>query len=147
MRWGYALAMHIPGLQLDGGAEGLAGLPWRSTRYAGIEWLDLAAETLGKGAGDETSGATSGDLASQSETVLIRMAPGCGYPRHRHTGPEDVLVLAGGYRDEDGRTFEAGQFVRYPSGSEHSPVAIGGELESAEPCILFAVAPEGTEIV
>lgn len=130
--------MQIPGLQLAGDSEALAGLPWRSTRYEGIEWLDLVGSQDG-----EQEGADS----EASQTVLIRMAPGCGYPRHRHMGPEDVLVLAGGYRDDDGRTFEAGQFVRYPSGSEHTPVALESPPGSSEPCILFAVAHHGTELV
>lgn len=125
--------MQIPGLQLACDRESLEGLPWRATRYEGIDWLDLV-------------GGEDGADGSSSQTVLIRMAPGCGYPRHRHLGPEDVLVLSGGYRDEDGRTFEAGQFVRYPSGSEHSPVAMGTSIDSSEPCILFAVAHGGTEL-
>ncbi len=130
--------MQIPGLQLAHDAEGLAALPWRATHYEGIDWLDLVGTP---------GGTQEGAQDSPSQTVLIRMAPGCGYPRHRHIGPEDVLVLAGGYRDEDGRTFEAGQFVRYPAGSEHTPVAIGSASESSDPCILFAVAHHGTELV
>ena len=130
--------MKIPGLHLVGDSGALEALPWRPTHYEGIEWLDLAAAS---------EGARGGDSSTGSQTVLIRMAPGCGYPRHRHLGPEDVLVLAGGYSDEDGRTFEAGQFVRYAAGSEHSPTALGSRNESSEPCILFAVAHGGTQVV
>lgn len=137
--------MQIPGLQLAADVEGLAELPWRATRYEGIDWLDLVG-AQSEASGDTSRGAPADGEQNPSQTVLIRMAPGCGYPRHRHIGPEDVLVLAGGYRDEDGRTFEAGQFVRYPSGSEHAPVAIGSGPESSEPCILFAVAHCGTEL-
>lgn len=129
--------MQIPGLQIAPDEEGLAALPWRATRYEGIEWLDLVAPEAEQ-PGERAS--------SPSQTVLIRMAPGCGYPRHRHIGPEDVLVLAGGYRDEDGRTFEAGQFVRYPQGSEHTPVALGSASDSSDACILYAVAHQGTEL-
>ncbi len=113
-------------------------LAWRSTRHAGVEWIDLAPSE-----GDGS--------APASMTVLIRMAPGHGYPRHCHVGPEDVLVLAGGYVDGDGRRFVAGAFVRYPEGSEHEPVAIGdaGEPPSSDnpACVLFAVAHAGTERV
>ncbi|QDV07730.1 ChrR Cupin-like domain protein [Planctomycetes bacterium Poly30] len=130
--------MNIPGLGIDPEAEGadLASLPWRATRHAGIEWLDLVTEDSGRGPG-------------KASTVLIRMAPGCGYPMHRHLGPEDVLVLAGGYRDEDGRTYRAGDFVRYPAGSEHTPVALGGvekEGQALPACVLFAVAHGGTVV-
>ena len=80
--------------------------------------------------------------------MVIRMAPGCGYPPHRHVGAEDVLVLRGGYRDEMGEHLE-GTFVSYPAGSTHAPVARGDRNlpESAEnpPCILFAFARGGVE--
>ncbi|MEM1449890.1 MAG: cupin domain-containing protein [Planctomycetota bacterium] len=123
--------MDVPGLRIDGRLD---GLPWRATRHEGVEWIDLVDEA-----------------ADASQTVLIRMAPGCGYPRHRHIGPEDVLVLDGGYADGDGRTFRAGSFVRYPAGSEHSPVALGEPGAPADgdnrSCVLFAVAHGGTEVV
>lgn len=84
-------------------------------------------------------------------TVLIRMAPGSGYPTHRHLGPEDVLILAGGYADDDGRIHSAGSFVRYPAGSVHQPTALGladePVSESNPACVLYAVAHGGTERV
>ena len=131
--------MKIPGLQLESSPE---ELPWRSTRDEGIHWIDL------RRAGDlEPESADGNDL---SMTVLIKMDPGRGYPRHRHLGAEDVLVLAGGYADDDGRVFRAGEFVRYPAGSEHTPVALGSAEESIGPnnpaCVLFAVAHGGTEL-
>jgi anti-sigma factor ChrR (cupin superfamily) len=127
--------VQIPGLRLDAPLDELA---WRSTHQDGVEWIDLA--------GVESEGARQAAM-----TVLIRMAPGCGYPHHRHIGSEDVLVLAGGYVDGDGQHYTAGSFVRYPAGSEHQPVAIGdrGEPISGDnpACILFAVAHAGTDIV
>ena len=74
--------------------------------------------------------------------ALIRMEPCCGYPRHGHRGPEHVLVLRGGYRDERGE-HRAGAFVQYERGSEHAPVALAG----AEPCVLLAVADEGVTLL
>ncbi len=124
--------MKIPGLFVSPDAQGdIASLAWRTTRYPGVDWIDLASSSDG------------------TATVLIRMAPGCGYPEHRHVGPEDVLVLSGGYRDDDGTgsgaEHRAGTFVRYPEGSVHSPIAL--EEPSGEPCLLFAVAHRGTERV
>ena len=116
--------MHLPGLAVLGP---LGELPWRETRHAGVQWLDLAPESEGP-----------------ARTVLIRMGPGCGYPRHLHLGPEDVLVLSGGYTDDDGRVLRAGDFVRYPAGSEHAPLANGGPGDPD--CVLFAVAHGGTEL-
>ena len=113
---------------------GLEGLPWQQTRHEGVQWIDLA-------------GAEDGP----SMTVLIRMAPGRGYPAHLHVGAEDVLVLSGGYRDGDGFELLAGGFHRYPAGSVHAPVALGdaGHPEGAanRACVLFAVAHGGTELV
>lgn len=81
--------------------------------------------------------------ASDRETgrvvALIRMAAGCGYPRHRHVGAEEVLVLQGGYRDELGE-HQTGQWVRYERDSIHGPVALA---ETTLPCVLLAVAHEG----
>lgn len=119
----------IPGFvaQLDLGA-----IPWRATRYVGIEWFRLTA----------ASHSDADDAEAGSRAVLIRMAPGRGYPGHRHTGVEDVLVLTGGYRDELG-THGAGTFLRYPVGSEHHPVAVGSAEMSEGPanpaCVLLAV--------
>ena len=119
-------------------AEG--DVPWRSTEWPGIRWHLLASVE------EESS---EGAAAGRGATVLIRMEPGCGYPAHTHLGVEEVLVLAGGYRDELG-VYEVGQFVRYPGGSRHTPVALG---DAARPvggdnpaCLLFASARGGIEL-
>lgn len=72
--------------------------------------------------------------------VMIKMAPGSSYPRHRHKGAEELLVLQGGYRDDLGE-HRAGEFVRYEDGSTHQPVALPGE-----DCVFFAIAQEGIEL-
>ena len=83
-------------------------------------------------------------------TVLIRMEPGCGYTPHRHVGTEDVLVLAGGYRDEFG-TYRQGDHVHYDPGSAHAPCALGERgrpVDEANPaCILYSTVPEGIELL
>jgi putative transcriptional regulator len=79
--------------------------------------------------------------ANAGSTVLIRMDPGCGYPRHEHLDVEEVLCLAGGYADELGEV-RAGDYVRYERGTAHAPVASPGDA-----CILFAVARGGIRIV
>lgn len=113
----------------------LTAIPWRSTRYEGIEWHRLTAR--------EESTRDSAD----GSAVLIRMAPGRGYPGHRHLGPEDVLILTGGYRDELG-VHAAGTYLRYSAGSEHNPVALGSSREPEGPsnpsCVLFALT-RGTQ--
>lgn len=124
--------MQIPGFHPSVQTQ---DLPWRATSSKGVEWYLLATE-------DESGRAEGG------ATVLIRMAPGCGYPPHRHLGVEEVLVLAGGYCDDLGEHL-TGSFIRYPRGSEHSPVAIGDASRPIGPdnpaCVLFASARGGTE--
>ena len=73
--------------------------------------------------------------------VLIRMEPGSRYPGHRHSGPEELLVLEGAFEDENGR-YEAGDFVRHATGTSHHPYCpVGGER-----CSFFAIAREGIEL-
>ena len=122
-------------LQLDD-----ASIPWRSTSHPGISW-----HSLDLNAGEPEA---AGLRKAKDAVVLIRMAPGRGYPPHRHLGSEDVLILQGGYADELGEHL-AGTFLRYAAGSAHSPVACGdpGLPESAEnpACILFAIARGGVQ--
>jgi anti-sigma factor ChrR (cupin superfamily) len=114
-----------------------AALPWRSTRHAGIEWFPL-----------HPPAEAAGPTGPRDSTVLIRMAPGRGYPRHRHLGVEEVLILCGGYRDERGE-HGPGTYLRYEPHSEHTPVALGDAGAPIGPhnpaCILFAVARGGVQ--
>ena len=105
----------------------LAAIPWRTTRYLGVEIHFYSS--------DEPTGRV---------VALIRMAPGHGYPRHRHRGAEEVLVVQGGYRDELGE-YRAGEVVFYPDGSAHSPVALDTPAGTA--CVLLAVAHEGITLL
>lgn len=50
--------------------------------------------------------------------VLLRLAPGTGYPVHHHEVAEEVFVLEGVYEDLDGR-YGPGTYLRYPPGSSH----------------------------
>jgi len=117
----------------------MAALPWRSTKDPGVQWLPLHLEE------SESFGARRG-----GGTVLIRMEPGKGYLAHRHVGWEDVLVLQGGFRDQGGE-YRQGDFVHYPAGSEHAPVALGNAAQPSSPvnpaCILYATVPLGIELL
>jgi putative transcriptional regulator len=103
----------------------LQAIPWRTTRHPGVRIHFYAV-----------------DERTRRAVVLIAMEPGCGYPRHRHRGPEEVLVLQGGYRDARGEHRE-GDYVRYEDGTEHEPVALPG----AATCVLFAIAHEGIALL
>lgn len=104
----------------------LAAIPWQPTRHPGlaIHFYERPA-----------------DRRAGRVVALIRMEPGSGYPRHRHCGPERVLVLQGSYRDEFGE-HGRGEFVTYEDGTTHTPIATGG----GDACVLLAVAYEGIEL-
>ena len=112
-------------------------IEWQPTGIDGIELSPLHPESVARG-------------EPAQATVLIRMSPGVGYPRHRHLDVEEVLVLRGGYRDELGE-YRCGDYVRYEAGSVHSATALGdaGLPETPEnpACVLFASARGGIEIL
>lgn len=114
----------------------LSNVPWQQTRYPG-----MAIHFYRSGRRD-ADGDRDGDRGSQRVVALIRMDPGCGYPRHKHQGTEAVLVLRGAYADEFG-VHRAGAFVTYDDGTTHTPVAVE---DSEEACILLTVAHEGIRL-
>ena len=122
---------------------------WLDTRVPGVRWFPIHVPSREPDAKTAEGDAAAGD-GVQDATVLIRMEPGHGYPPHRHVGAEEVVVLAGGYRDEEGE-HRQGDYVRYPAGSVHAPVALGDSDTPAgpenPPCVLFAVAHDGIERV
>jgi putative transcriptional regulator len=65
---------------------------------------------------------------------LLWARPGARLPLHRHHGDENVLVLQGAFRDEDGR-YGPGQVARRRAGSIHSVEALPGP-----DCISYVVS-------
>ena len=53
-------------------------------------------------------------------TALVRWAPQTRFNSHTHIGGEEILVLAGTFRDENGE-YPAGTWLRSPRGSRHTP--------------------------
>jgi quercetin dioxygenase-like cupin family protein len=54
--------------------------------------------------------------------VLLRLAPGKGYPRHKHTVAEEVFILEGTYVDPDfdkEKEYGSGSYLYYSPGSDH----------------------------
>lgn len=58
-------------------------------------------------------------------TSIVRYAPGSAFPRHTHTGGEEILVLEGTFQDEHG-DYPAGSYFRNPPGTSHIPAAKDG---------------------
>ena len=81
----------------------------------------------------------SGKETAGVSVCLARFAPGFRFPKHRHPGPEAVLVLRGGYTDSSGRVVRPGDQQHMASGSEHAL-----EVHKGEPCIV-GVRQEGME--
>lgn len=60
-------------------------------------------------------------------TTLLRLEPNVQFPEHRHAAEERVLLLEGGYRDDQlGVEFWRGALDVRPAGSEHSFTALEG---------------------
>lgn len=90
-----------------------AKLDWIASPAAGVERRMLYR------AGGEVARATS----------VVRYAPGSAFPRHVHSGGEEIFVLEGTFQDEHG-DYPAGSYFRNPPGTLHEPAA-------AEGCTIF----------
>ena len=76
-----------------------------------------------------------GPRVAGADNGLVRLAAGTRFPLHRHLGLERVLVLDGGYRDEqDGRLYLPGDWHEMQPGTSHAYMA----LSQRE--LLFAVS-------
>ncbi len=81
------------------------------------------------------------DAERQMKGYLVWADPGARHPRHRHLGPELILILAGGLRDHRG-TYLAGDICRSDAGSEHAEEVIPGET-----CFCYVVYYGGLEML
>ena len=60
-------------------------------------------------------------------TALVRWAPGTHFSAHTHPGGEEIFVIEGELRDEDG-AYPAGTWLRNPRWSRHAPWSDSGAL-------------------
>jgi anti-sigma factor ChrR (cupin superfamily) len=90
-----------------------AKLDWIPSPVAGVDRRMLFR------IGDEVARATS----------IVRYAPGTAFPRHTHSGGEEIVVLDGTFQDEHGN-YPAGSYFRNPPGTSHIPASEDG-------CIIF----------
>jgi len=81
---------------------------WRPGLVAGLQVLPLHA-------------------FGRENVALVRWAPATAFPRHRHDGGEEILVLEGVFSDEFG-DYPAGTWLRSPDRSEHRPFSRSGCL-------------------
>jgi hypothetical protein len=85
------------------------GLDWIASPAAGVDRRMLFR------IGDEVARATS----------IVRYAPGSQFPRHVHSGGEEILVLEGTFQDEHG-DYPVGSYFRNPPGTSHVPASSDG---------------------
>jgi hypothetical protein len=71
------------------------------------------------------------------DTGLVRLKKGMPFPRHRHVGPERVLVLDGGYFDHEQRWYGPGDLHIMADGTEHS-LQLNAEQDTLLAVILAA---------
>ncbi len=69
--------------------------------------------------------------ADGASSALLRYAPGARVPRHRHGDVEEIRILRGSQRDDDG-VYPTGAHVFKPAGSVHT-------VESPEGCVALLV--------
>jgi hypothetical protein len=86
-----------------------AKLAWIPSPAAGVDRRMLFR------IGDEVARATS----------IVRYAPGSAFPRHTHSGGEEIVVLEGTFQDEHG-DYPAGSYFRNPPGTSHIPASEDG---------------------
>ncbi len=82
----------------------------------------------------------AGPRCAEHITALVKVKPGGEFPHHEHPGRERVMVLQGGYRDEDGREFWRGEMQTMCGGSAHYFRALDGVT-----CICAAVNSMSTD--
>ncbi len=78
-----------------------------------------------------------GPAVAGLDTGFVRLKKGMPFPRHRHVGAERVLVLEGGYFDDDQRWYGPGDFHLMAEGTEHS-LQMGAEQDVLLAVILAA---------
>jgi hypothetical protein len=65
-----------------------------------------------------------GARVAAADNGIVRMAPGLPFPKHKHLGIERVLILEGGYTDDKGRVWRAGDLHVADQTVEHAFVVL-----------------------
>ncbi len=76
------------------------------------------------------------------DTGFVRLKKGMPFPRHRHVGPERVLILAGGYHDNAERWYGPGDLHVMEAGTEHAL-----QMNAEEDVLLAVILAADIEVV
>jgi len=91
---------------------------WRRAPLPGLELLNV----------------DGGPKLAGTHAYLARFAAGMKFPKHRHAGKEDVLILEGSYTDSSGTVYRSGDVHHMDGETEHAfTIAVD------EPCVAAAV--------
>lgn len=83
-----------------------------------------------------------GARVAHADVGFVRVPAGAHFPRHRHLGVERGMILAGSYRDSDGRLLQPGDIDEKHPGTEHSyDVLPGADL------VILVVLEQGIEVI
>lgn len=91
---------------------------WRRAPLPGLELLTVEG----------------GPKLARTHAYLARFAAGMKFPKHRHDGHEDVLILEGSYTDSSGVVYRSGDVHHMDGASEHAFT-----IAEDEPCVAAAV--------
>jgi quercetin dioxygenase-like cupin family protein len=83
-----------------------------------------------------------GPAVAGLDTGFVRLKKGMPFPRHRHVGPEHVMILSGGYHDNDGRWYGPGDLHVMAIGTEHSL-----QMSAEEDVLLAVILAANIEVV
>ncbi len=103
-------------LFLDTMLERFVPAPWTN-----VEWIHLEA----------------GPANAGNDVGIVRVAPGQHFPYHTHGSEEVVLVLQGGFQNDDGSVHRAGELCRQHDG--HSFTALPDQP------LIYLVAVSGVD--
>ena len=95
---------------------------WKPSKVPGVEYVALHT-----------------DPKEKEGTFLLKMAPGTSYPRHRHPGGEEILMLKGDMIVGD-RKMKPGDFLYSPPSSVH-------DASTEKGCMFMTILPKAVEFV
>jgi len=82
-----------------------------------------------------------GAAVAGADVGFVRVGPGRVFPRHRHLGGEQVLILQGSLIDDEGSVARAGAMVSMGPSTTHAFIA------GPEAPLIYAVVVEGVEFI
>lgn len=95
---------------------------WKQAKFQGVEYMPLQM-----------------DFPERVGSMIVKMAPGSTYPKHRHTQHEELFVLKGALTVGD-QALKSGDYFYSPQGVIH-------QKATTEGCIFLMIIPGGIEII